>query len=173
MDKKSITVCSVIIALTVLFTVIVAFCTDNSRNIKKKLDSGASSLSESEAVSFKSSEGNYSIKITGVYETEPDTDSENPPKADRIAVVVYEYTNADIEKGLVISDAHFKAFDKSGTALEIYPQKNMFEAGSIGASGTMTASVAFALNSPENYIEVDFFNDLSAKTPDTVYTGEW
>jgi hypothetical protein len=99
---------------------------------------------------------------------------ENAPAADRVVVVIYEYSNDDIENGLVISSAHFKAYDKSGKELEIFPQENLFEPGEISTLGTHTASVAFALSgSSENYIQVDYYNDLASNTPDLVYEGIW
>ena len=102
--------------------------------------------------------GNYSLKITSVYETTPETTDENAPDADRVVVVIYEYSNDDISNGLVISSAHFKAYDKSGKELKIYPQSNLFEPGEISALGTHTASVAFAIsNSDKNYIQVNYY----------------
>ena len=128
----------------------------------------------SENIFFDSPEGKYSLKITSVYETIPSTSDENATDADRVVVVIYEYSNDDIEKGLVISSAHFKAYDKSGKELDVFPQDNLFEPGEISALGTHTASVAFALSgSAENYIQVDYYNDLASETPDLVYEGVW
>ena len=84
------------------------------------------------------------MKITSVYETEPDTTAEDAPKTDRVVVVVYEYSNDDIEAGLVITPAHFRAYDASGNELEVFPQENLFEPGEISTLGTHTASVALS-----------------------------
>ena len=120
-----------------------------------------------------SQEGSYSIKITAVFDTEPDTDAKYAPEAERVAVVVYEYTNDDISHGLSIGDTHFRAYDKHGSSLEVFPQKNLFEPDEVGAEGTYTASVAFALNDPENYIKIEFYNDPAAEKCDAVYEREW
>ena len=120
-----------------------------------------------------SQEGSYSIKITAVFDVEPDTDSKSAPEAERVAVVVYEYTNDDISHGLSIGDTHFKAYDKKGKSLEVFPQKGLFEPGEVGAEGTFTASVAFALNNPENYIKIEFYNDPASGKCDAVYEQEW
>ncbi len=120
-----------------------------------------------------SQEGSYSIKITAVFDAEPDTDSGNAPKADRVAVVVYEFTNDDISHGISIGDTHFKAYDKNGKSLEVFPQKGLFEPGEVGAEGTFTASVAFALNNPENYIKIEFYNDPASEKCDAVYEQVW
>lgn len=118
-------------------------------------------------------EGSYSLKITAVYDTAPDTDEPNPPEAERVAVVVYEYTNEDISSGLSIGNTHFKAYDKNGKELEQFSQKGLFEVGEAGQSDTYTASVAFALNNDENYIKVEFYNDTASKKPDAVFEKEW
>ncbi len=122
---------------------------------------------------LQAQEGNYSVKITTVLEAEPNPEEENPPKADRVAIVVYEYTNDDISHGLSIGNTHFKAYDANGRELKQYPQKDLFEPSEVGESGTFTASVAFALNSRKNYIKIEYYNDISAKTPDAVFEKEW
>ena len=168
-------ICFSIIALVVAITVVVAVLTrEKVPTLEEKINSGAVIHDGTKDTVFDSPEGRYSLKITSVYETEPETTDENAPDADRVVVVIYEYSNDDISNGLVISSAHFKAYDKTGKELKIYPQANLFEPGEISALGTHTASVAFALNSSaENYIQVDYYNDLASELPDLVYEGIW
>lgn len=175
MSKKAMKICFSIIAIVVLFTLVIGFLTrEKEPTIEEKIKSGAVMHDGSEDIFFESPEGQYSLKITSVYETTPETTDENAPEADRVVVVIYEYSNDDIEDGLVISSAHFKAFDKSGKQLEIFPQANLFEVGEISALGTHTASVAFALDrNASNYIQVDYYNDVASDTPDLVYEGIW
>ena len=175
MSKKAMVICFSIIAIVVTFTVVVSVLTRKKTiTLEDKINSGAIVHDGTKDSVFESPEGNYSLKITSVYETEPETTDENAPTADRVVVVIYEYSNDDISSGLVISSAHFKAYDKSGKELKIYPQANLFEPGEISALGTHTASVAFALSgNAENYIEVDYYNDLASETPDLVYEGVW
>ncbi len=172
MNKKLIAVISVI-PVVIALIIIAVLLSKNNNTLESKIKSGAVEQDITEDVSYKAEEGNYSVKIVNVYETEPDTDKTSPPEAERVVVVVYEYTNSDMESGLVISDSHFKAFDKDGNELEVYPQKNLFEPGEIGAEGTHTASVAYAFNNAENYIEIDYYNDISSETPDSVFTKEF
>ena len=114
------------------------------------------------------------LKIKTIYEVAPEPVAEDAPAADRVVIVVYEYTNNSIENGLVIGSTHFKAYDKSGKELELYPQANLFEAGEIHQFGTMTASIAFSLDkTASKYIEVDYYNDSASATPDLVFEGTW
>ena len=175
MSEKAMKICFSIIISVTLFSIIVGVITrEKAPTIEDKLSLGAVLHDENGNNYFTSPEGRYSLKISSVYETEPETSDENAPDADRVVVVVYEYSNNDIENGLVITPAHFRAYDNSGDELQIFPQDNLFEPGEISALGTHTASVAFALsNSASNYIEVDYYNDLASVTPDLIYEGVW
>ena len=175
MSEKAMKICFSIIGVVTLFTIIVGVLTRGKEpTIEEKVNLGAVLQDETKDNYFTSPEGRYSLKITSVYEAEPDTTDENAPKTDRVVVVIYEYSNDDIESGLVITPAHFRAYDSSGDELEIFPQENLFEPGEISTLGTHTASVAFALsNSADNYIEVDYYNDLASVTPDLIYEGVW
>lgn len=174
MSTKAMKICFSIIFAVTLFSIIVGVLTrEKEPTFDEKIEMGAVQYDDQKDFVFDAQEGTYSLKITTVYEATPETEEEEAPKADRVVVVVYEYSNDDISEGLVISPAHFRAYDKSGKELEIYPQRNLFEHGEIGALGTHTASVAFALNHSENYIEIDYYNDLSADVPDLVYKSVW
>ena len=127
----------------------------------------------SDEATFQAQEGSYTLKITRVLEVEPNPTQEDAPEADSVAIVVYEYTNDDISHGLVIGNSHFKAFDSKGKELEQYPQKDLFEPSDVGASGTFTASVAFALNNDDDYLKIEYYKDISAKKPDVVFEQEW
>ena len=127
----------------------------------------------SDEATLQAQEGNYTLKITKVLEVEPNPKEENAPKAENVAIVVYEYTNDDIAHGLVIGNTHFKAYDSKGKELVQYPQKDLFEPSEVGASGTFTASVAFALNNEDNYLKIEYYKDISAKKPDVVFEQEW
>lgn len=127
----------------------------------------------SDEATLQAQEGNYTLKITKVLEVAPNPKEADAPEADSVAIVVYEYTNDDIAHGLVIGNTHFKAYDSRGKELEQYPQKDLFEPSDVGASGTFTASVAFALNNDEDYLKIEYYKDISAKKPDVVFEQEW
>lgn len=166
MNKKYVAVCTAVVVAIVLCIVIAVFT-------KPEKEEKTPVTDVSENVKMDAHEGSYSLKITAVYDTAPDTDEPNPPEAERVAVVVYEYTNEDISSGLSIGNTHFKAYDKNGKELEQFSQKGLFEVGEAGQSDTYTASVAFALNNDENYIKVEFYNDTASKKPDAVFEKEW
>ena len=126
MMKRPAIFCSIVIAAALIFTFTVAMLKRAPKTLGSKIEEGVSLEKVSENVTFVSPEGNYSLKITAVYDAPPESDDENAPPAKRVAVVVYEYTNNDIENGLVMSNSHFKAFDKNGNELKQFPQKNLF-----------------------------------------------
>lgn len=127
----------------------------------------------SDEATLQAQEGNYTLKITKVLEVEPNPKEEEAPEAESVAIVVYEYTNDDIAHGLVIGNTHFKAYDSKGKELQQYPQKDLFEPSDVGASGTFTASVAFALNNDDDYLKIEYYKDISAKKPDVVFEQNW
>lgn len=154
-----------VVALVVIILAVVGITRDNNKKDPAPVVSDEASL--------QAQEGNYTLKITKVLEVAPDPKEENPPKAETVAIVVYEYTNDDIAHGLVIGNSHFKAYDSRGKELQQYPQNNLFEPSEVGTSGTFTASVAFALNSDKDYLKIEYYKDISAKKPDVVFEQEW
>ena len=166
MNKKYVlTALGFVVALIVIILAVVVITRDNNKKDPAPVVSDEASL--------QAQEGNYTLKITRVLEVAPDPKEENPPKAETVAIVVYEYTNDDIAHGLVIENSHFKAYDSRGKELQQYPQNNLFEPSEVGTSGTFTASVAFALNNEKDYLKIEYYEDISAKTPDVVFEQEW
>ena len=167
MNKKyGLIAIGLVIAALVVILVIVGITKDNDN----KKDPAPE---DSDEATLQAQEGNYKLKITKVLEVAPNPKAADAPEAESVAIVVYEYTNDDIEHGLVIGNTHFKAFDSKGKELEQYPQKDLFEPSDVGASGTFTASVAFALNNDDDYLKIEYYKDISAKKPDVVFEQEW
>ena len=167
MKKKYGLMISVIVILAVVIALIVAGVTKSDENNNEPAPV------VSDEATLQAQEGNYTLKITKVLEVEPNPKEREAPEAESVAIVVYEYTNDDIAHGLVIGNNHFKAYDSKGKELEQYPQKDLFEPGDVGASGTFTASVAFALNNDDNYLKIEYYKDISAKKPDVVFEQSW
>ncbi len=167
MNKKYGMIAFGIILFLVVFTLIVAGVTKDDNSNKEPVSA------VSDEASLQAQEGNYTLKITKVLEVAPNPKEEEVPEAKSVAIVVYEYTNDDIAHGLVIGNTHFKAFDSRGKELQQYPQKDLFEPSEVGASGTFTASVAFALNNDDDYLKIEYYKDISAKKPDVVFEQEW
>lgn len=172
MNRKFIIICVSIIAVILL---VVAFVSGSKKPQEDKNNESeiAEQTSLEDEITLKSQEGNYSVKITAVFEAEPNSTDEDAPKAERVAVVVYEYKNADITDGLSIGNTHFKAYDKRGKELKQYPQNGLFEPSEIGESGVFTASVAFALNNDNNYLKIEYYNDTASKKPDATFEQTW
>ena len=63
MNKKYITICSIVILLSIVFSVVTGVLTKPESNNKEEPISGE--------VSLKSQEGNYSLNVTAVYDTSP------------------------------------------------------------------------------------------------------
>lgn len=165
MNKKYGLIAIGIVVSLVIILIIAGVTNDDSKKDAAQVVSDEATL--------QAQEGNYTLKITKVLEVEPNPKDAEPPEAKSVAIVVYEYTNDDIAHGLVIGNTHFKAYDSKGRELEQYPQKDLFEPSDVGASGTFTASVAFALNSDDDYLKIEYFKDISAKKPDVVFEQEW
>ncbi len=167
MNKKV----ALIIAVFVGICLIIAFVVTKSSK-KDETDKEPVEIITGEAT-LQAQEGNYTLKITRVLEVEPDPKEANAPEAQSVAIVIYEYTNADIEHGLAIGNTHFKAYDSQGNELEQYPQKNLFEPSEVGQSGTFTASVAFVLNSTDNYLKIEYYKDISTNKADVAFEEKW
>ena len=158
------------LALVIVFLVITLIVVGVTKEDNNKKDPAPI---VSDEATLQAQEGNYKLKIPKVLEVAPNPKEGEAPEAESVAIVVYEYTNGDIEHGLVIGNTHFKAFDSKGKELEQYPQKDLFEPSDVGKSGTFTASVAFALNNDDDYLKIEYYKDISAKKPDVVFEQEW
>ncbi len=172
MNRKFIIICVSIIAVILLVVALVSG-SKKPQEDKNNESEIAEQTSLEDEITLKSQEGNYSVKITAVFEAEPNSADKDAPKAERVAVVVYEYKNADITDGLSIGNTHFKAYDKRGKELKQYPQNGLFEPSEIGESGVFTASVAFALNNDNNYLKIEYYNDTASKKPDATFEQTW
>lgn len=167
MNKKfgSIAIGVVVVSLVIILIVAGVTKDDNEKKDPAPVVSDEATL--------QAQEGNYTLKITKVLEVAPNPKEADAPEAESVAIVVYEYTNDDIAHGLVIGNTHFKAYDSKGKELQQYPQKDLFEPSEVGASGTFTASVAFALNDDDDYLKIEYYKDISAKKPDVVFEQNW
>lgn len=105
------------------------------------------------------SDGRYRIKITNVSETSY-RNSYSDVKADRVVIIEYEYENLTMDDDLYISQyLNFKAYDKDNNELESYPADTKY-GGSIGKGRKSTASIAYALNNDNDYIELEYYDNF-------------
>lgn len=123
----------------------------NSSQEKKKFKLG-------DDLTATNNDGKYRIKFISVKETN-DRNKYSDIQAERVVIIEYEYENISLEEDLLISDFNFKLYDKNNNALESYPI-TVKDATKIGTGRKTTASEAYALNNPNNYIELEFYNNM-------------
>lgn len=115
--------------------------------------------------------GKYYIVINGVTETADRNEFSDTP-AERVVLISYTYENVSYEEDLYISDSNFKPYDKAGTKLEKYPVEISFP-DAIGTGRNISASMAYALNSPDNYIELEFYDNMFNSKSDCMFEIIW
>lgn len=103
-------------------------------------------------------DGQYKLIITDVTETsERNEFSDKNPE--RVVVITYSYENISQDTDLYISDMNFKAYDKDNNAMETYPVDFDFPS-SVSAGRKASGKMAFGLNSQENYIELEYYDNM-------------
>ncbi len=124
-----------------------------------------------DTINISTKEGDYNLRIDKIMETS-DRNRFSDKKADRVVIIDYSYENISQEENLYIFDSHFKAYDKGGNSLETYPVSTKSpEQISIGRK--TSGQMAFALNDTNNYIELEFYDNMFASKRDCLITLEW
>lgn len=150
----------------------------NNGETKKASDSKTVSEEESkktyhigEEVLVSTKNGEYKIKFTGIEETD-ERNQFSETKADRVVILSYEYENISLNNDLYISDFNFKLYDKENNALDSYPA-NVKYPDSVGIGRKTSAQVAYALNSLENYIELEYYDNIIGSKSNFKVVLEW
>ena len=144
---------------------------NNDLNTKKS--SGAKTYKLNEDIYVTTGEEKYRIKFTNVTETDYRA-THSSQKADRVVIVEYEYENISKENNLYISDTYFKLYDKKNNNLMTYPVVTDVKYPKDAAKGeTVVANVAYALNNSDNYIKVDFYDNIILDTVTFSAILEW
>lgn len=102
--------------------------------------------------------GKYRVKFTNISETGY-RNQFSDKEAKKVVIIEYEYENISLEDDLYISSIDFKLYDKENNQLETYPADIKYP-GSISKGRKTTASVAYALNSDNNYMELEFYDNM-------------
>lgn len=154
----------------------------SSSDASTSKDSGGTSGSKNNKLStYKLNEdifitnnlGKYRVKFTSVTETS-DRNQFSDIKADRVVIIEWEYENLTIEEDLLVSDmSNFKLYDKDNNKLESYPAGDTKTGGSVGQGRKTVASEAYALNNSNNYIELEFYDNIWNSKPDCKVYLEW
>ena len=166
----------------ILTTLLIAFvlfnvtgCVENSEVSDKGGENKTkeiTTLKLNEDAFVKNSEGEIRIKFLSVKETS-DRNQFSDIKADRVVIIEYEYENKTREEDVFISGMDFKVYDKDNNALETYPAGETKYPTSISTGRKTTASEAFALNNDNNYLELEFYDNLFASKADAKFILEW
>lgn len=122
-------------------------------------------------ITVKSSSGEYRVKFTNIYETS-ERNQFSDKQANRVVIIEYEYENISKENDLYVSDLEFKLYDKDNNLLETYPANTKY-ASNVSKGRKTTASVAYALNNDNNYIELEFYDNMFNSKPDFKVIFEW
>ncbi|MBE6835948.1 MAG: DUF5067 domain-containing protein [Ruminococcaceae bacterium] len=179
---KNLKITALVLAILMLFTV----CTLGSGSdaetsskgegeSKEKTTEATASLPEykvNELVSIKTSSGEYTVKITGVTETSERNEFADT-KADRVILIAYEYENISYENDLSVDEMNMKAYDKDNNLLEDYPATEQKYGSAVGTGRKSNGVIAYALNNENNYIEIDFYDNMFNSKADCRFVLEW
>ena len=122
-------------------------------------------------INVKTSSGEYKLKFTKIYETS-ERNQFSEKQANRVIIIEYEYENVSKENDLYVSDLEFKVYDKENNQLETYPVTTK-SGGSVSKGRKATGSVAYALNSNSNYVELEYYDNMFNSKPDCKVVLEW
>ena len=162
--KKKMTSFLLLILVGIMFMV---FAVGSGTNVS----TDAKTYKLNDDINVKTNSGEYRVKFTKIYETSYRNDFTDI-KADRVVIIEYEYENISKEDDLSISDWNFKLYDKDNNKLETYPA-DYKPGGSVGKGRKTTGSVVYALNNSNNYIELEFYDNMLNSKPDCKVIFEW
>lgn len=160
---------------------------DNQQNYDNNAENSPKQEIKSEAyhigdeIIVDTKNGSYSLCITGVHET----DSRNQfwdKQADRVVAIDYKYENIShaVESDfldysnneLFISEMDFKMYDADGNLMETYPADITNYPRAVSPGHKVSATMAYALNNDQNYIEAEYHDKASSDSDFTIEL-EW
>ena len=124
-----------------------------------------------EDVYITNDSGEYRLKITGIKETS-ERNQFSDVEANRVVIISYEYENISLTDDLYISDYDFKVYDKDNNNLETYPADTKYSS-SVGVGRKSSGEMALALNNNNNYMEVEFYDNMWNSSSDCIFKIEW
>ena len=110
-----------------------------------------------EVATFETKDGDYTIKVNKVYETD-DRNSFSNIIANKVVIVEYEYQNISLKDDLLV--LFDDAYDNNGLKLEIYPSTEATYGGSVSTGKKVVVKEAYALNTSDNFIELEYDDDF-------------
>ncbi len=121
---------------------------------------------------IKNDNGEYRIKFTSVKETD-ERNEFSDKRADRVVIIEYEYENISLNDDLYVSNLNFKLYDKDNNAMETYPAGDTKYPSNISTGRKTVASEAYALNNENNYIEIEYYDNIFNSKPNGTIVLEW
>ena len=121
-------------------------------------ESGLQSFKIGDEIFIKNDDGEYKFTITEVKETSDRNEfaDENPLK---VILVSYTYENISLSDDLYIDDMSFSAYDKNNNKMDSYPADIKYP-DSVSSGRKCSAEMAFGLDSEENYVELEFYDNM-------------
>ena len=117
------------------------------------------------------SSGSYTLTITGITET-ADRNQFSDVVANRVIIISYSYENTSYENGLYISSVNFKVYDKDNNLLQTYPVLLKYPQ-EISVGRKTDATMAYALNNDQNYVELEYYDNVFNSKYDSKFNIEW
>ena len=155
------------------------FAVGSSSNVTTSTNSDGTTSSTNELTTYKlnediyvtNSSGKYRIKFTKISETS-ERNEFSDKQANRVVIIEYEYENISQGDDLYISEMDCKLYDKENNQLETYPLSTKYPSN-ISKGRKTTASVAYALNSDSNYIELEYYDNMFNSKTNCKVVFEW
>ena len=125
-----------------------------------------------ETITVKNSSGEYKICFTNVKET-TQRNQFSDVEAKRVILISYDYENISCEDDLYISSMDMKVYDKDSNILETYPATEEKSPSAVGKGRKGNGVLAYALNNDNNYIEIEYYDNIFNSTSDCKVQVEW
>lgn len=148
------------------FAVSISACESDAVQSNEQTANNTSSAEEKvnsykigDEITLTNNNGEYKLIITGVEETsERNQFAEKKPN--RVIVISYSYENISLSDELYIGSANFKAYDKENYLMDTYPAVLGEYPSSISVGRKAAAKMAYGLDSEENYVELEFYDNM-------------
>ena len=155
------------------------FAVGSSSNVTTSTNSDGTTSSTNELTTYKlnediyvtNSSGKYRIKFTKISETS-ERNEFSDKQANRVVIIEYEYENISQEDDLYISEMDFKLRGPGNYLGETYTLSTKYPSN-ISKGRKTTASVAYALNSDSNYIELEYYDNMFNSKANCKVVFEW
>lgn len=173
MKKKSFyLILIILLLLTLIGCESDVITSDSSHSSSSSVDSSQKKYyGINQDVFVTNSSGEYRLRITGIKETK-ERNEFSDKLANKVVVISYEYENISMTSDLSIFEWNFKVYDSDSNILETYPVDTKYSA-SVGTGRKATASMAYALNNKNNYIELEFYDNMFNSSSDCIFKLEW